>query len=169
MMILIGNIISFIASIFFFGSCISKKRSMIFYLLGMECVLLAVASIFFNAYAGITTLALCAIRNFISAKDKYTTPVMYTFLILTTISGLIVNNRGFIGLLPVIATAQYIICSKVYRKVISLKVSLLINTLIWIIYSFFIQNYSSALSDSIAVITIAASITHMVSQNKKIS
>ena len=70
-MILIGNALSFLAAMFLFLSSILKKKDKIFIFQFFECATLAVASFFFGAYAGISTLLLSAVRNVLIAKNKF--------------------------------------------------------------------------------------------------
>ena len=69
--ILIGNIISFTGAVFLAVSCVVKSRKQIFVLQFLNCAFLAVASYFFNAYATITTLIICCIRNIFIMRDVY--------------------------------------------------------------------------------------------------
>lgn len=156
--ILIGNIISFAAAIFLAVSCVVKSRKQIFILQFMNCAVLAVASYFFGSYAAITTLALCCIRNIFIMKDKFSVPVMTVILILVIACGILTNNRGIIGLLPVIATVEYTICCHYITDVGKTRISILVNEAIWIIYSFLVLDFSTAITDIIVVTVDIVSI-----------
>ncbi len=159
MNILLGNIISFFSALCMIFSCCSKDIKKVFIYQFGECFLLAVASCFFGTYSAVITLLLCALRNILIAYKKFTKPLMIIFLILVSISGLLVNNRGIIGLLPVIATIEYTLCCYLITDLKGTKISILINLLIWIIYSFIVLDFSTAISDSvIAIIDIFAII-----------
>ncbi len=160
--IVIGNIISFIAAIFMAISCTVKNRKTIFYLQALNCLVLAVASLFFGSYAGITTLLISTVRNIIVAHDKYTKPVMYIFLILTVLLGVFANNRGFTGLLPVIATVQYTLCLNLFKGLFLTRISIFVNTALWVTYSFIIRDFSTACMDSISLITVTVAIFTMI-------
>lgn len=156
--ILIGNIISFAAAIFLAVSCVVKSRKQIFILQFMNCAVLAVASYFFGSYAAITTLVLCCIRNIFIMKDKFSVPVMTVILILVIACGVLTNNRGLIGLLPVIATVEYTICCHYITDVGKTRISILVNEAIWIIYSFLVLDFSTAITDIIVVTVDIVSI-----------
>ncbi|MDD5945731.1 MAG: YgjV family protein [Clostridia bacterium] len=156
--ILIGNIISFAAAIFLAVSCVVKSRKQIFILQFMNCAVLAVASYFFGSYAAITTLALCCIRNIFIMKDKFSVPIMTVILILVIACGVLTNNRGLIGLLPVIATVEYTICCHYITDVGKTRISILVNEAIWIIYSFLVLDFSTAITDIIVVTVDIVSI-----------
>ena len=162
--ILIGNIISFAAAIFLAVSCVVKSRKQIFILQFMNCAVLAVASYFFGSSAAITTLALCCIRNIFIMKDKFSVPVMTVILILVIACGILTNNRGIIGLLPVIATVEYTICCHYITDVDKTRISILVNEAIWIIYSFLVLDFSTAITDIIVVTVDIAAITKTAKQ-----
>ncbi len=151
--ILIGNIISLIAAVFLAVSCTVKTRNKVFIMQFMNCALLAVASYFFGAYATISTLILCCIRNIFILKDKFTRPVMAMIIVLVLIFGFMTNNRGLIGLMPVFATVEYTMCCHFIRDVKKTRISVLFNESIWLVYSFLVCDYSTALTD-IAVIVV---------------
>ncbi|RGD74112.1 YgjV family protein [Anaerofustis stercorihominis] len=156
--IIIGNIISFIAALFMISSCIVNDRSRVFMLQFFNSFLLGIASWFFASYAGIAALLISSVRNFIVSKDKFTKNVMIVFLILSVTLGVAVNNRGFIGLIPIIATVQYTLCSYYVKGVKETRYSIWANLFMWIVYSFSILDFSTALSDSTTLIINTISI-----------
>ena len=165
--IIIGNIISFVGAIFLSTSCVLKNRKLIFYFQAINCFILAVASVFFNAYAGIATLIISGMRNIIVAHDKYNAKLMYVFLILTFIIGIATNNRGLIGLIPVIATIQYTICLKVFKTLMLTRISIWVNTALWVVYSFIIMDYSTCFMDSISLVTVTFSLFSLIIHTRK--
>lgn len=159
--ILIGNIISFIAALFMAASCMATTKYKIFFYQLMECLILAIASIILGSYAGALTLILCAIRNLIIAKDHFSKTIMWFFVILTIITGLWVNNLGFIGLIPIFATVEYTICCHYITSIKGTKYSIFVNILLWIIYSFMIYDFSTAISDCILLIVDTIAIVRI--------
>ena len=149
--IIIGNIISFISAAFLAVSCVVKNRKHIFILQFLNCAILAIASYFFGSYAAISTLILCCIRNIFIAKDKYTAKVMTVILVLVIVLGLLTNNRGLIGLLPVMATVEYTICCYLIKDVHKTRISIFVNETIWVIYSLLVLDFSTALTDIIVI------------------
>lgn len=152
MNIVIGNVISFMSAMCMVFSCCSKDMKKVFGFQFLECVLLAVASVFFGTYAAVVTLLLSAARNIITAMGKFTRPVMVIFLLLVTGLGILTNNRGIIGFLPVIATLEYTVCCHYITDVKATKISILVNLIIWIVYSFIIFDFSTAVMDSMVAI-----------------
>lgn len=166
-MILIGNALSFLAAMFLFLSSILKRKDKIFIFQFFECATLAVASFFFGAYAGISTLLLSAVRNVLIAKNKFGKTLMYVFLLLTLTLGIITNNRGAVGLMPVIATIQITVCGCVFEGIIETKISIAVNTVIWVVYSFIIKDYSTGIIDSIVLAAAIVSTVKFIRQSRK--
>lgn len=160
-LIVIGNCISFFAALFMIASCIAKKKQAVFFCQFLECMLLAVASVFFSSFAGVTTLLLSAARNWIVAKDRYTRPLMYLFLVLTLVLGVLTNTRGLVGLLPVLATAEYTVCCHHIVGERATKCSIFVNILIWVVYAFLICDFSTAIGNSVVLVVDAAAIVRL--------
>ncbi|MCI1959714.1 MAG: YgjV family protein [Clostridia bacterium] len=169
MFLIIGNILSFIAALFTLASCWTKKRDNVFYFQFVECSVLAVASYFFGAYAGITTLAISAVRNLTVAREKYTFPVMIVFTALVVIAGVAANNRGFIGLIPVIATVQYTVCSYTIKGIKGTKYSIAANVFMWFVYSFAIFDISTGVMGVINFICVIVSLIKMNNDEKALA
>ena len=159
--ILIGNIISFVSAMFMAASCLADTKYKIFFYQVLECLVLAVASVFFGSLAGAVTLVLCALRNYIIARERFSMAIMWLFVILTIVSGVWVNNLGLLGLIPVIATVEYTICCHYITSVKGTKYSIFVNVLLWVIYSFMIYDFSTGIADTIVLIVDAAAIVRM--------
>ena len=104
---------------------------------------------------------LSAVRNLVVAKDRYTKPVMVAFVILTIVAGLLANTRGLVGLLPVLATVEYTICCHYIEGEMATKCSIFVNVLLWIVYSFLICDFSTAISDSIVLVVDTVAIVRL--------
>ena len=166
MNIVIGNIISFFSALCMILSCCSKDMKKVFAYQFGECFLLAIASCFFGTFSAVITLLLCAIRNIIVAYNKFTKPLMIIFVILVSLFGILVNNRGIIGLLPVIATIEYTICCYFITDLKGTKISILVNLLIWVVYSFIILDFSTAILDSVIAIIDIIAIVKLLKHKK---
>lgn len=169
--LIIGNIISFISAVFLGMSCYAKDRKKIFSLQLINCATYAVASYFFGTYAAITSLALCCLRSIFIMKDQYTAATAYILAAAVIISGLITNNRGFVGLFPVIASVEYNLCCYYITDPHLTRYSILINELIWVIYAFIIKDFSTGVSDTIIILVDITAIIHYrnASRSEKMS
>ena len=154
----LGNAVSAVSAAFLIASCLSNTRKRIFYFQVIECVILAIANIIFNSWAGFTTLAVCAVRNLFIAHDRFTKPLMLICIGLTVALGLWANNRGWVGLLPMFATVEYTVCCHYIYGVRATRISLFLNLLIWVVYALLIRDYATALSNGVVMAVDLAAI-----------
>lgn len=159
--IILGNLISLVAACFMAASCLARDNRRVFFCQFMECTILAASSVVFGSLSGAFTLTLSALRNLIVSRGKLTRPLMILFLLAAVVGGLLVNTRGAVGLLPVIATAQYTVCSYCIRSVKGTKYSIFVNVLFWVVYSFLILDFSTGISDSVILCIDGAAILRM--------
>ncbi|MDY3280826.1 YgjV family protein [Dysosmobacter sp.] len=150
--IILGNLISLAAACFMAASCLAKDNRRVFFCQFMECAILAVSSVVFGSLSGALTMALSAARNLITSRGKLTRSLTVFFFLAAVVGGLLINTRGAVGLLPVIATAEYTICSYRVRSVLGTKYSIFVNVLFWVVYSFLILDFSTAISDSVILV-----------------
>ena len=122
-----------------------------------ENLILVVSSACFGSWSGISTLLVSTARNILLVKEKFDRRMMYLFIVLVTACGIAVNNKGLIGLLPVLATVILTICNYYAREILAIKWSLFVNIMLWAIYFFAIWDVISGVTQVvIAVITLAS-------------
>ena len=157
--IIIGNILSFGSACFTMAAnwTVSKRKSYMFQF--WQCLILAVANYFFHSYAGITTLILCAVRNYIIGKGKYTKNWCIFFMIAIGVIGLVINNRGIPGILLCLATVLYTWGSFICERPMAVKTNILINQICWGIYEGFVLDFVSLITE---IITASVLIVSMV-------
>ena len=155
--IIIGNMISFLASIALTAGCLMKDPKKVYGMQVTENVILIVSSACFGSWSGISTLLVSTVRNILLVKGMFDKRMMYLFMILVTGCGLAVNNKGLIGLLPVLATVILTVCNYYAREIMAIKWSLFINIVLWAIYFFAILDVVAGITQVvIAVVTIAS-------------
>lgn len=167
MNIIIGNLISCGAAVFTALSSLSKGKKKIYGFQALQCLTMALASVFFASYTGVTTFLLCALRNYLLTTDRYTKKVCVFFLAAITILGLLSNNRGWIGLLPVITTMVYTVGQYYLRSEMSIKANIAVNLLLWAIYDIIISDYVSAVVDSITVVITGGAMIRLMAQHDR--
>ena len=123
--IIIGNIISFFASLALVLSCIVNDKREAYKFQVIEALILTVSSAFFLSWTGILTMLIAAGRNYLVMNDRLSSKLAIMFIIITIIICPIINTMGLIGLLPMIGIIQLTICnyylkticySKIYRR-----------------------------------------------------
>ena len=155
---LLGNLISFVAACFTIASAWSGNRKRIYLYPAVQCFLLALANIFFNSISGVTTYIICAARNVLLAYDRFTARLCIITVACVGIIGISVNNRGMIGLLPVITTALYTIVCFFAKRRSTIKMNIIVNLALWAVYDILIHDYVSFSVDTGSAIVAVISI-----------
>ena len=155
---LIGNCISFAGAFFTLLSAWSRDRKRIYFYQAAQCLLLAVANIFFASVSGVTTCALCAVRNCLLAFDRFTARSCAVFVVAVAALGLYTNNRGLAGLLPIVATVLYTLGCFFAKRTKAIKLNMIVNLVLWAAYDLLVGDFVSAAVDSVSAVTALASI-----------
>ena len=158
MSVLIGNLCSFVAACFTFLSAWSRDKKRIYLYQAAQCLVLAGANIFFASVSGVTTYALCTLRNLLLAYDRFTPRRCYAFVAAVAVLGLAANNRGLVGLLPVVTTAVYTVGCLYAKGTKAIKWNIIVNLVLWAVYDAFILDLVSCAVDSVSAIAALVSI-----------
>lgn len=134
-----------------------------------ENLILVASSLCFGSWSGISTLLVSTVRNILLVKGRFDKRMMYLFIVLVTGCGLAVNNKGLIGVLPVLATVILTVCNYYAREILAIKWSLFVNIVLWAVYFFAILDVISGITQIvIAAVTIASIIQlHVETRQKK--
>lgn len=103
----LNNILSLLSvitmAIAFWSSRLYLESNIVFVLQIAGYLLLAASSWITGAYSAVIALVMCAFTLFLKMEHKYPYKVMLVFTFVTLIGGLAVNNKDWIGALPVLA------------------------------------------------------------------
>lgn len=157
-LLLFGNIVSFAAACFTIASAWSRDRRRIYLYQAGQCLLLAFANILFGSVSGVTTFALCTARNLLLAYDRFTPRRCWFFVSAVALLGLFANNRGAVGLIPVVTTALYTVVCLYAKRTRDIKLNLIVNLLLWAVYDFFILDLVSCAVDAVSAGTAVLSL-----------
>ena len=150
--VIVGNICSFFAACFTVASAWSRDRKRIYLYQAAQCFILAAANIFFASVSGTTTLFLCALRNCLIAYDRFTPRRCLVFVLSVAAVGLAANNRGLIGLIPVVTTAVYTVGCLYAKSTRAIKRNLILNLVLWAIYDMIILDLVSFAVDTVSAV-----------------
>lgn len=153
--ILTGNLISFAASFALLAGCLMREPKKVYVMQVTENLILCVSSAVFGSWSGISTLLISTVRNMLLVKGRFDRRMMVLFSVLVTVCGLAVNNRGLIGLLPVLATVILTVCNYYAREICAIKWSLIVNLALWAVYFFAIRDIASGITQ---VVVLAATL-----------
>lgn len=112
------EVLSLISAIFFAIALWSNRfhleSNIIYYFQIISYSLLLVSSWMIGYHSTAFVLGMCIITLFLKIVYKYSSVTMLLFSIATLVGGLLLNNHGWVGLLPVIA-AVGVVARHVYR------------------------------------------------------
>ncbi|MGN0194706.1 MAG: YgjV family protein [Pseudoramibacter sp.] len=155
--VFIANLISFLSIFFLVKSTLSSGRKKIFVYQSFQSYVLSISNLLLRSFGGVTIQLLSGTRNLLVAYDRFSKKMCAVFLIATTALGLYTNNRGWLGVLPVVATILYTLGSYIFTRDKHIKLNLTVNMALWSIYDFCILNFVSCGMDlTIVVLTLYA-------------
>lgn len=120
---------------------------------------LILANLFLQGYSGMATNVVCLVRNILGANGRLNKTNTAILAILIVVGGIAVNNRGWLGLLPVIASLEYSICMYLCKNAQQMRLALAVNVALWAIYDFAIGSYPMFATD---VIVAGASLLNVL-------
>ena len=148
--IIIGNIISFFASIALILSCIVNDKREAYKYQVIEAL----------------TMLIAAARNYLVMNEKLTSKLAIMFIIITLIICPIINTMGLIGLLPMIGIIQLTICNYYLKTIKWIKVAFIVNVLIYAVYFIGIYDIVSCLTQVITAIIGFVSLFKLIKEEK---
>ncbi len=154
-----GNAISLMSSIFLCLSGLARSKKNIYLLQFLECIFIITSQIVFGQFAGAISMLFSAARNILASNDKYTFPAMVIIFAGAGSLGValsIANGAaGFdfiIGLIPVISSLFLSVAAYYFKRVMTVRISVIISLILWILYSFLILDIVSGITNTVALI-----------------
>ena len=161
--IIIGNIFSLLSAICIAISVLKKNKKDLIWWQIIDTIFCLLSNIALYAYAALTTNSIALTRNILAYKNKLTKKLTLILLILCIIAGLWANNRGIIGLFPIIASAEYMIFMFTSKSSQQLRWALVLNLILWLVHDVYVQAYPSAITD----LVLSAWTLIQIFQNRK--
>lgn len=158
MTLIIGNTITFIASIFMVCTGIIKEKLKLIYAQTVMIILFIISNIILGGITGAITNFINLIRNILYYKNKFALKEKIIISLILIILSITTNNLGIIGLLPLISGLLYIWFIDI-KDMIKFKILIIVTTLLWLIYDLTIKSYTSSI---FYVATIIASIVSII-------
>lgn len=157
--IIIGNIFSLCAMISDSISGTRKKHSEIMAVQIISQFFYAASSIALKGYSSTVQNVVAVFRNYAAMKNIKNKVLEWILILAGVVLGILFNNRGLLGWLPVIANLEYSISVfKLKDNETALKIAFIINMVMYAIFGAVIKNYVGVVSCSIIAITTAVSL-----------
>ena len=157
--IIIGNIGSLLGMGLDSYSSTKKTKKEILLIQNLSLFVYGTSSVFLKGYSASVQNYVGIIRNTVATKEDSPIWLQWFLVGLGVVLGIVFNNLGFIGLLPIIANLEYsiaIFLIKDNEKLI--KICFMINVFLFSIFCLFINNYVGIITNSIVIISCIINI-----------
>ncbi len=166
MVVVIANVIDFIAAMIQVGSGAIKKKTKILIVQIVQLMLQALSMLMLGGITGAISNVLSCFRNYICFKDKLNIAWKVFFIAASVIMTIVFNTQGLLGIIPAVVCTLYIIFMDV-KDQLKFKLLVTVSFIPWIIYHFAIRSYTGAIFDAASVVTNAVTLFKMYGENKK--
>ena len=157
--VIIGNIFSLCAMISDSISGTRKKHNEIMAVQIVSQFFYIVSSIVLKGFSSTVQNVVAVFRNYASMKNVKSRVMEWTLILAGVVLGILFNNRGLLGWLPIIANLQYSIAVfKLKDKESALKLAFIFNMIMFAIFNAVIMNYVGILSCSVIAVTTVVSL-----------
>ena len=138
------------------ASSTRKKRNQI---LAIQCasqVFYAAGSFILKGYSSTVQNAVSVLRNIAAMKKIKYKIIEWTLVALGVVLGIVFNNRGILGYLPIAANLEYSIAVFTFRdSERMIKAAFLVNAVMYMIFNLVIMNYVGAIANVVVIVTTA--------------
>lgn len=144
---ILGNVFSLIAAICLAVSVFRKTTTKLLLWQVAEVVFCILSNVALMTFSALTTNSIALVRDLLAYKNKLTRKITWILLCLCIVFGLIANNRGWVGLFPMMASMVYTIFLYATRNEQQIRFGLILNLMLWFVHDFYVGAYPSALMD----------------------
>ena len=155
--LIIGNLCTLLAMGSNAFSATRKSASGILLTQNLSQAIYCASAITLKGYSAAVQNIVSIVRNFTAARKIQSKFLEWMLVVLGVVLGIVFNNRGIVGLLPVIGNLQYTLA--IFRFSDNqrvLKISFLLSVVSFAIFNAVICNFVGVAADSFVVVTTAA-------------
>ena len=144
---ILGNIFSLVAAICLAVSVFKKTTKSLLLWQVIEVVFCILSNIALVTYSALATNSIALVRDVLAYKNKLTQNATFVLMVTCIIAGLMANNRGAIGIFPMMASLVYTLFLYATRNEQQIRFALIINLMLWFVHDFYVGAYPSAVMD----------------------
>lgn len=168
--IIIGNVFSLCAMITDSISGTRKKHKEIMAIQIASQFFYGACSIVLKGYSSTVQNVVSVFRNLAAMKKPKNRIIgriiEWTLILAGVVLGIVFNNRGLFGWLPIVANLEYSVCVFAFREnEIALKSAFIINAAMFAVFNAMILNYVGVISSAVIIVTTVVSMIKTI--NKK--
>ena len=157
--IIIGNLFSLCAMISDSISGTRKKHSEIMAVQIVSQFFYGASSIVLKGYSSTVQNVVAVLRNLAAMKNVKSKVLEWGLILAGVVLGVVFNNRGLLGWLPIVANLEYSIAVFKWKEnEKALKLAFIVNMVMYAVFSLVIMNYVGTLSCTVIAVTTAISL-----------
>jgi hypothetical protein len=167
-LIIVGNLCSLLAMGTNAISATRKTTKGVLRFQNLSQVIYFVVALVLGGYSAAVQNVVSILRNIAAIRNVKSKTIEWILTAAGVVFGVVFNNRGLIGLLPVLGNLQYtltIFRFKHNERV--LKLSFLISTASFAVFNIVIKNYVGATMDMVVIITTAINLIKATANKAK--
>ena len=168
-MFIFGNLFAFGSALCLFLSSFKKEKEKIIKLQIVDCTFCIISDILLKGYMGALCTSVSLIRNILYYFKKMNTIISFLLIGIIVSLGCIFNTEGIYGIIPIIANVEYTIAICFTKSPILLKISLLVNCLLWFVYCIIIQAYPMIISNLVISISCLLNIIKDIKSKQNVT
>ena len=165
MVIIIANVIDFLAAGLQVGSGAIKEKSKILVVQTVQLLMQAVSMLLLGGVTGAVSNVLSCWRNYLCYKDKLSSFWKGVLIAASIIMTVLLNEQGLLGILPAAVCTVYILLMDL-KDPVHFKTLVTLSFLPWLIYHFALKAYVAAFFDAATILTNAVTLCSMVKARK---
>lgn len=117
------------------------------------------SSIVLKGYSSTAQNVVAVFRNIAAMKNVKSKALEWALILAGVALGIVFNNRGLLGWLPIIANLEYSVAVfKLRDRERALKLAFILNMVMYAVFSAVIKNYVGIVSCSVITVTTAVSL-----------
>lgn len=117
------------------------------------------SSIALKGYSSTAQNVVAVFRNYAAMKNVKSKALEWGLVLAGVVLGIVFNNRGLLGWLPIIANLEYSISVFKHKdNEKALKMAFIINMVMYAVFSLAIMNYVGTVSCTVIAVTTAISL-----------
>ncbi len=157
--VITGNLFSLCAMITDSISGTRKKHGEIMAVQIVSQFFYAASSIALRGYSSTVQNAVAVFRNLAAMKNVKSRVLEWSLILAGVVLGIVFNNRGLLGWLPIVANCEYSISVfKLRNNESALKLAFILNMAMYVVFNAVIMNYVGVLSCAVIAVTTAISL-----------
>ena len=152
--VILGNVCSLLAMVTDSVSATRKTAKGVLLMQSLSQLIYCTGTILLKGYSGAVQNLVSILRNFVAIRKINSAMVEWFLVLLGVVLGILFNNLGLMGYLPVVANLQYTLAVFKFKdNERALKISFAICIGMFMIFNFAILNFVGVVSNLVVLVT----------------